>query len=452
MDLSGIFQNNIVIVYFFMCLGLFMHDKMRECQKIAILYLVSFVACILRIIPIVQMTVAVIVIQFIYSEYLSEDSMKTKIITKVRYKILDYIFQFFINYATWMFVIALVLCSNRIGNKAGKYKYILLMMAAVLIFLLIQYIVSKKFEIKSVDKIYNYFEKYPINFMPSSIQEEKFTILSNIEDKSFFERKNTYNIFSLEFLKYKLEQSLGKKAKKKDQIILLKSYIKKSKNIRGYSTIEMQLLRTIALESGYTCVIRRKIFEFFYSKIIFSSLKQYYRAHQVVNWWDFKKYIIWLYYQCVPINVNGKQYDSIKSFINIKSVENWPLEKMFVAILALSGKCVNEKTLEIYADTITEYDLNIAVIEYLASNKDVHICDFEIERESIIKIENKKDVEEILEGKIENIEKMKCKVVDDFVKITMYCSGKINLKEIREQLGHALQINSDKIITLSEEL
>ncbi|WP_173793759.1 hypothetical protein [Dorea formicigenerans] len=120
--------------------------------------------------------------------------------------------------------------------------------------------------------------------------------------------------------------------------------------------------------------------------------------------------------------------------------------------MALSGKCVNEKTLEIYADTITEYDLNIAVIEYLASNKDVHICDFEIERESIIKIENKKDVEEILEGKIENIEKMKCKVVDDFVKITMYCSGKINLKEIREQLGHALQINSDKIITLSEEL
>ena len=76
----------------------------------------------------------------------------------------------------------------------------------------------------------------------------------------------------------------------------------------------------------------------------------------MVNWWDFKKYIIWLYYQCVPINVNGKQYDSIKSFINIKSVENWPLEKMFVAILALRGKCVNEKTLEIYADTITEYD------------------------------------------------------------------------------------------------
>ena len=140
MDLSGIFQNNIVIVYFFMCLGLFMHDKMRECQKIAILYLVSFVACILRIIPIVQMTVAVIVIQFIYSEYLSEDSMKTKIITKVRYKILDYIFQFFINYATWMFVIALVLCSNRIGNKAGKYKYILLMMMIRLLLYLGNYL------------------------------------------------------------------------------------------------------------------------------------------------------------------------------------------------------------------------------------------------------------------------------------------------------------------------
>lgn len=149
-------------MYFFVCLSMFAHAKMTEYQKMAILYLSSFIACILGIIPVSSMAVIVIGIQFIYSEYLNEDSMKIKIITKIRYKILDFLFQFFINYATWMFLISIVLCSY----DSEKYKYFLWTIAAVINFLLIQYMISNKFEIKSFTKIMQVIGDHPINCMP----------------------------------------------------------------------------------------------------------------------------------------------------------------------------------------------------------------------------------------------------------------------------------------------
>ena len=69
MDMAGIFQNNIIVVYFFVCIGLFVHSEMSEDQKMVILYLASYLACLLKIIPESHMVISVICIQFIYSDY-----------------------------------------------------------------------------------------------------------------------------------------------------------------------------------------------------------------------------------------------------------------------------------------------------------------------------------------------------------------------------------------------
>lgn len=95
-----------------------------------------------------------------------------------------------------------------------------------------------------------------------------------------------------------------------------------------------------------------------------TSLKQYYKEHQVVNWWEFKKYIIWVYYNTVPVEIDKNHYSSFKEIFNCE-IENWPLEKMFVAILALSGRNAGKETLDLYNNIINQYDLNVAVIESL---------------------------------------------------------------------------------------
>ena len=225
MDMAGIFQNNITVVYFFVCLGIFVHSEMSEDQKMVILYLASYLACLLKIIPESHMAISVICIQFIYSEYLSEYKMKMVIITSIKFKLLDYLFQCSINYATWVFLCSLIMISDMVDVVAGRYRVLLLIIASFLIFALIHYLISKKFKMKSFNDIYAVFSKVPINLMPDNLPEEKIKILSDMEDKSFFARENTYNILSLKFLKYKIQQKEGvqdgrKKIASKIMIIL----------------------------------------------------------------------------------------------------------------------------------------------------------------------------------------------------------------------------------------
>ena len=138
-------------------------------------------------------------------------------------------------------------------------------------------------------------------------------ILIDREDHSFFERVESYNWISVEFIVYRLRRMYKESEKctssnslllRKINFILyiLKKIIKCIVNeihrlifitnkvvlhrkniksyIRGYSTIEMQLIRTLAVKHGYSShVFQRKAYEFIYSKIFFSSLKKYYRYH-----------------------------------------------------------------------------------------------------------------------------------------------------------------------------
>lgn len=427
MDVSEIFGNNIIIIYFFICLGLFVHSEMTENQKMTVLYMCSYAACLLRVIPVIPMAITVVLIQFIYAEYLTEDIMKLKVMTQLKVKILDYLFQFLFNYATWGFLIALVLVSYRVEKLAGKYYLVVWGVSGLIIFGLIQYIISKKFRAKSISQIMRIFEKYPIYDLPIDIEDCKFEILPDMEDKSFFARENTYNVISIEFLKYKfrgVRKSNLKKLKLKNILKIIWKYIKQTKNIRGYSTIEMQLIRTIGLEHGYTCTIRRKIFEFVYTKIFMTSLKMYYKEHQSANWRNFKRYLIWIYYNTVPVRINGKDY---KRFADVFEcpIEDWTMEQMFIAILALSGKEVNEWTLDIYDWVIKKYNLNIELIFLLSdqgNTRSYNSFEFSLflpETESVGEVELS-DIQDLFAKEIEEGWQAEFELIHNEIQVKMY--------------------------------
>ena len=128
------------------------------------------------------------------------------------------------------------------------------------------------------------------------------------EDKTYFERRNTYNLISLEYARYKYIEFKNNQCKKIYRLIFIGNivccihiFIKIIKNIMlilikilkninallfrkkkisnifiGHATIEMQLIRTIALDDGYSMTFRRKVYEYVYSTIFFHSLKDYY--------------------------------------------------------------------------------------------------------------------------------------------------------------------------------
>lgn len=450
MDVSGIFGNNIIIVYFFICIGLFIHSEMSENQKMVILYLCSYVACLLRVFPVIPMTVVVVAIQFIYSEYLTDDIMKLKVVTKFAYKVLDYAFSFVFNYATWLFICALVLISYRVEQLFGENYLFPWIASGVVMFFLIQNIISRKFRAKSINQIMKVFEQYPIYQLPDDIAQEKFEILSDMEDKSYFARENTYNVLSFEFLRYKFRSITKKQISRlhvRTKIKLFWKYLKRSKNLRGYSTIEMQLIRNIGIEHGYNCVIRRKIYEFLYTKIFMTSLRTYFKEHQSGKWWDFKKYLIWIYYNTVSVNINGIEYRPFASAFGT-TINNWTMEQMFIAVLSLSGRIVSDHNLNLYRWVIEKYDLNEGIIRYLSKQEDITFyeyfeCSLYLPQMEVIDFNVANEAINLLNSEKGKEWEITYELYPQELQLKLSTKNLVRLSDVEEKIKSILEVNSN---------
>lgn len=63
----------------------------------------------------------------------------------------------------------------------------------------------QRFEILTITDMMKVVNENPVYQFPyNEIEADKYTILTGIEDKSYFDRKNSYNFFSLEFVKYRM--------------------------------------------------------------------------------------------------------------------------------------------------------------------------------------------------------------------------------------------------------
>lgn len=133
---------------------------------------------------------------------------------------------------------------------------------------------------------------------------------------------------------------------------------------RGYSTPEMQLLRTVGIARGYEHYkLRRKVYEVLYSKIFFTSLRDYHQANSFAGLSHYRDYILWIYTQSVLTMINQTRCPTFSgAFPDGTDVESWSLEGMFVACLGLSFRPATERTLELYSDVIAAFGLDRAKI------------------------------------------------------------------------------------------
>ena len=144
--------------------------------------------------------------------------------------------------------------------------------------------------------------------------------------------------------------------------------IKKIKNGRGYSTPEMQLIRTIGVERGYEKhKYARKLFEIVYSHILFSSLRQYQRDNSGPGLAHFRQYILDVYLKNVLTKVNDRRISKLNTiFENPKDVSVWPMEALFVACLGLSFRPIIDSQIYTYEYVISKYNLDVDKIRKYA--------------------------------------------------------------------------------------
>jgi hypothetical protein len=219
-------------------------------------------------------------------------------------------------------------------------------------------------------------------------------MLADKEDKSYFKRKKSYNWISFSFLWYRIKRMFRENKELfrfnnnmfgkifsnivttlycifkilmlilrgvYNSIKLIYNRIIKGKKIkehlRGYSTIEMQLIRTLAVESGYiTKYMQRKAYEFVYSRIFFNCLRKNYEYYRYDNLEDFKYYLMYIYIIVAPVKINGTMYKNILELYKKEKIEDITNEEFLIWTYGLSFSKIDENILK--SDSINTFNIN----------------------------------------------------------------------------------------------
>ena len=405
-QVTGTFTNNIIYVYIFGCVAILNYSKFSKAQKIVLIYL-STIAMRLFVPTRTVFTATIMTITiFLVEEYLNPDQEKMRIIHSWHAKLLDFIYSFiFIDAGLWMLLILAVLSGK--GMSLAEIIFgpkfasgVIYIGTFLLAWKTMHGIVAPGFVVKEFKDINYYFAQYigkDLNLDDYNVRR-RLELLTELEDKSYFIRKDSYNWVSIEFLKYKIGSGNETKVsrEKRETIKRIINYFRKCgfkrgvrklheeihfyisefvywgksivRRIRGGATLEMQLIRQIAIEEGYQYVIRRKIFEFAATFIFFPQLKRYYQRYEVGKKDYFKEFLLYVYLQSVPVKVNGVRFRSIAILMEcankvdnqrILHIEDYNMTELYVAYLALTGAPVSDRRLGLYPDVVKRYGIDL---------------------------------------------------------------------------------------------
>lgn len=404
---TQVFNNNSIYVYFLSCIVIFSYQHFSKRQKISLIYATTIAMEIISQYSWKLTSVMLFISMFILEEYLSDDKVKCELLSNFWYKTVDFIYQFIFIDTGVCIAINVVVSGKWVRNFLANKGIPLGVFYGINIFILlitIHMLNTSKFGLCDFGTIKSYFDKFDgkkIKWDSYELQR-RFDAMIELEDKSYFDRKKSYNWLSVEFIKYKIKGYKTNKEWKKQykekktlcqilkciwrlikQFRLFRYIINKieckylestwsvkdafqrlKRKIRGCSTLEMQLIRNIGIEKGYgKCVIRRKFFEFFYTYLFFNGLKSYYENTQNNKRKEFKKFILYVYLHSIKLSMFGNDFKSINMLFEQERVEEWDIDKFYVAILSLTGAPVTPKRMVLYPHAINSIgiDLNRAL-------------------------------------------------------------------------------------------
>lgn len=375
--MEELFSNNIFVIYAIACIAVISYTNFKENQRMFLLFLFTYGTAFFGVFQIPASLLLLLIITFVFLEYLTEDTAKLNIIIKLPYKVFDYLFMMFFQYHfVWVILASFVLYISRLDNIPSILGILLKIVSIAFFCAGAHLTISQPFKVKTITEIHETFDKCPIYaFEYQEEMLEKFELLCAFEDKTYFDRKKSYSCISLEYAKcwIKSHSTTGKVSPTalisalhtKGSVYRLVSRLSK----RGYSTPEMQLLRSIGISRGYDKYkVSRKVFEILYTKIFFSSLKDYHKANTYSDLTHYRHYLLYIYFRTVLTRINGKRCMPLSSaFSNPNDVSNWSMNGLFVACLGLSFRQVSEYNLALYSDIIEYFNLDETRIKQLSS-------------------------------------------------------------------------------------
>lgn len=369
-----LFDNNMIVVFIFFLINILGYSEIKFIeQRICIAYTIIFIMRALNIIGIALEIMLNLLTIMVYVEILTEDKMKLKLLTQIKYILLDYLYQAVFTFHIFEVTFSLFFYELSYSTNLLEIKVVSMVLAIFLSVWSIHIVLSEDMEYASFTEIYDKIMLYPLNefkYNKKFCQVSK--ILIYIEDRQFYTRKG-YTVFSISSARNILEKKREETNYKMSRILILysmfKSFIYNMKtHNRGYSTIGSQLLRTLAIKHGYENAWKRKIYEVIYTYIFLNCLYKYEVKYRVANREHFRDWIIYLYFH----NVNtflGKEDIRFSKILNAFDMQYNDLNKKDIYDISNEGVLIacwglSKKTKYITKENIKDWIPNIEGVEF----------------------------------------------------------------------------------------
>lgn len=356
--MESFFNENLVLLFFFSVIAIYNYSDLKEYQKICIIYIAVYSMVVLNKIDFFTSLLFLFISLFCFFEIFSKDSQKYKILLNPIYKIIDCLYLSFAQYAFLFIVISLVLFE--LSNIVYIFKFI-----SILIFIWgVTVTLQQKFVINSFTDMYRIFSEYPINRVKFNKKlDAACQILISVEDRKYFERKG-YTFLSYDYISNVLKERILSTDGGKIHIIFEsgRNFFKNAiDEKRGYSTIPMQLMRSIVIKRGYNCKIRRKLFELIYCKIFFNGIEKMFKEDKVARRDKVKEYYLYIYFHKVNTFLGNASFSKFLNAFdmqynekNKKDIYDCSNEGIFIACMGLSkrAKKINGNNIDVYLSSI----------------------------------------------------------------------------------------------------
>lgn len=358
--MEELFGSNLFAIYIIACIAVISYSNFRENQRMFLLYLFTYATVFFGIFRVSAGLVLLFIVTFVFLEYLSGDAQKLSLIVRFRFKLYDYGFMMLFQYH--FLCIFLAFLSLHLSHRPfpGAVRLGLTGLSLILLWAGAHLAVSQPFKIRSISEIFQAFQDFPHSaFVYSEALQRRLELICAIEDRTYFQRENSYTFSSREYLSLVGQRYPNWSFFRRLWAILAGSTMI-GKPTRGFSTPEMQLLRTLGVQRGYDRhKYQRKIFEIVYSRIFFSSLRDYCQAGSDRVFVHYRQYLLCVYLRQAMTKLHGVRYEPLSTvFQNSEDPEHWSLEGLFIAGLGLSFRPANEENLALYHDVIEQFGLS----------------------------------------------------------------------------------------------
>lgn len=364
--MEELLQNSAVLLVIVTLLYVVITDlKVTERMRVMLVYIFSFVLAIAGAFEQHFIWIGSAIVLFLALEFLTDDAWRLQLFTRPDYKLIDFLYRMFIEYAYAPFLGALLMIF--IGQLPDADQFIAYSIGVILLAVSLFILTAKKYATKSISDIVAQLEgdmlTYQLNVTPH--MADLFLILTAMEDRAYFERTDTQHTIPFGYF---IQKSLGY-IRGRTPYEIWRAI--RGLFTRGYGTIEMQLLRSIGIEYGYQYTYQRKIFEVLYANMIFNGYRAY-LVHGRGDYSQYRAFIIHKYIESVDVRINGRlyrPYDSRSSLLRMydaDSLDEISREQFFVWCLGLPQRdYIYDWVLDYYEDMMYVHDIDRQQVEVL---------------------------------------------------------------------------------------